>query len=57
MNYLNKTNANSRLSKAGVWYPDEIETLNSSFPAEAGQVVHLMMFSAEKPCLRKEAKR
>ena len=42
--------ANSRFAKAGVSCFYESEVLNSSF-------VHLMKFSAEKPRLRKAAKR
>jgi len=42
--------ANSRFAKAGVWCFYDSEVLNSSF-------VHLMKFSAEKPRLRKAAKR
>jgi hypothetical protein len=42
--------ANSRFAKAGVSYFYDSEVLNSSF-------VHLMKFSAEKPRLRKAAKR
>jgi hypothetical protein len=45
-----KTTANSRFAKAGGACFYESEVLNSSF-------VHLMKFSAEKPCLRKAAKR
>jgi hypothetical protein len=45
-----KTPYNSRFAKAGVSYFYESEVLNSSF-------VHLMKFSAEKPRLRKAAKR
>jgi len=41
---------NSRFAKAGVPCFNESEVLNSSF-------VHLMKFSAEKPRLRKAAKR
>jgi hypothetical protein len=41
---------NSRFAKAGVPCFNESEVLNSSF-------VHLMKFSAEKPRLRKTAKR
>jgi hypothetical protein len=44
------TGANSRFAKAGVWCFYDSEVLNSSF-------VHLMKFSAEKPRLRKAAKR
>jgi hypothetical protein len=44
------TSANSRFAKAGVSCFYESEVLNSSF-------VHLMKFSAEKPRLRKAAKR
>ncbi len=42
--------ANSRFAKAGVSCFYESEVLNSSF-------VHLMKFNAEKPRLRKAAKR
>jgi len=42
--------ANSRFAKAGVSCFYDSEVLNSSF-------VHLMKFSAEKPRLRKAAKR
>jgi hypothetical protein len=45
-----KTGANSRFAKAGVSYFYDSEVLNSNF-------VHLMKFSAEKPRLRKAAKR
>ena len=45
-----KPTANSRFAKAGVWCFYDSEVLNSSF-------VHLMKFSAEKPRLRKAAKR
>jgi hypothetical protein len=45
-----KTGYNSRFAKAGVWYFNESEVLNSS-------LVHLMKFSAKKPRLRKAAKR
>jgi hypothetical protein len=41
---------NSRFAKAGVLCFYDSEVLNSSF-------VHLMKFSAEKPRLRKAAKR
>jgi hypothetical protein len=47
---LNKTTANSRFAKAGVSCFYDSEVLNLSF-------VHLMKFSAEKPRLRKAAKR
>jgi hypothetical protein len=43
-----KTGYNSRFAKAGVWYFNESEVLNSS-------LVHLMKFSAKKPRLRKAA--
>jgi hypothetical protein len=45
-----KTSHNNRFAKAGVSYFYDSEVLNSSF-------VHLMKFSAEKPRLRKAAKR
>jgi len=45
-----KTGHNSRFAKAGVSCFYDSEVLNSSF-------VHLMKFSAEKPRLRKAAKR
>ncbi len=44
------TGGNSRFAKAGVSCFYDSEVLNSSF-------VHLMKFSAEKPRLRKAAKR
>ena len=44
------TTGNSRFAKAGVSCFYDSEVLNSSF-------VHLMKFSAEKPRLRKAAKR
>ena len=44
------TTANSRFAKAGVSCFYESEVLNSNF-------VHLIKFSAEKPRLRKAAKR
>jgi len=48
---MNRTPAgNSRFAKAGVSCFCESEVLNSRF-------VHLMKFSAEKPRLRKAAKR
>jgi len=48
---------NSRFAKAGVSCFYDSEVLNSSFPAWAGQVVHLMKFSAENPRLRQARKR
>ena len=50
MTWKEKTCGNSRFAKAGVscFYDSEVQ--NSSF-------VHLMNFSAEKPRLRKAAKR
>ena len=45
-----KAAANNRLAKSGVSCFYDSEVLNSSF-------VHLMKFSAEKPRLRKAAKR
>jgi hypothetical protein len=50
-----KTTVNSRFVKAGARCFYESEVLNSSFPAKAVQVVHLMKFSAENPRLCKAA--
>lgn len=47
---MNKTTANSRFAKSGVSCFYDSEVLNPSF-------VHLIKFSAEKPRLRKAAKR
>jgi hypothetical protein len=46
----NNTAGNSRFAKAGVWYFNESEVLNSSF-------VHLMKFSAKNRHLRQAANR
>jgi hypothetical protein len=47
---IKQRTANSRFAKAGVSCFFDSEVLNSNF-------VHLMKFSAEKPRLRKAAKR